>query len=68
MIRQLRLLAVVTLMCTCSLSAPAQTITLDEIQQKASSHYPAIARYEIIEKSKQFDLANASRPTCRRAP
>ena len=61
MIRQLRLLAVVTLMCTCSLSAPAQTITLDEIQQKASSHNPAIARYEIIEKSKQFDLANASK-------
>ena len=61
MIRQFRLLTVVTLMCYCSMPAVAQRITLDEIQQKAASHYPAIARYQIIEKSKQFDLANASK-------
>ncbi|MFA7140877.1 MAG: TolC family protein [Proteiniphilum sp.] len=44
-----------------SLSLTGQTVKLSEMQQKAASHYPAIARYEIIEKSKQFDLANASK-------
>lgn len=38
----------------------AQSITLDYCQEKASAHYPAIARFDIIEKTKNFDLKNAS--------
>ena len=55
------ILPVILLGWLCNLSLTAQVVTLGEIQQKVASHYPAIARYEIIEKSKQFNLANASK-------
>lgn len=41
--------------------APAQIITLNEIQKKAEANYPAMARYDIIEKTKDFSIANANR-------
>lgn len=39
----------------------AQTLTLAECQQKAAVHYPAIARYGIIEQIKNFNIANANK-------
>lgn len=59
--RQFRLLLIMMSISFCSLSIKAQTVTLEEMHRKATSNYPAIARYEIIEKSKQFDLANAAK-------
>jgi len=47
--------------------APAQIITLNEIQKKAEANYPAMARYDIIEKTKDFSIANANRGFCRKA-
>ena len=44
-----------------SLAMRAQTLTLDECHEKAVSHYPAIARYGIIEQSKNFTIANANK-------
>jgi len=32
----------------------SQVITLDEIQKKAESNYPAVAQYGIIEKTKDL--------------
>ena len=39
----------------------SQVITLDEIQKKAESNYPAVAQYDIIEKTKDFSISNANR-------
>jgi outer membrane protein TolC len=39
----------------------SQVITLDEIQKKAESNYPAVAQYGIIEKTKDFSISNANR-------
>jgi len=39
----------------------SQVITLDEIQKKAESNYPAVAQYGIIEKTKNFSISNANR-------
>ena len=39
----------------------SQIITLDEIQKKTEANYPAIAQYDIIEKTKNFNLANANK-------
>ncbi len=44
-----------------SMLVPAQLVTLDEIQQKAEANYPAIARYDMIEKTKNFSIANANK-------
>ncbi|MFA7104729.1 MAG: TolC family protein [Dysgonamonadaceae bacterium] len=38
-----------------------QTITIDECQQKATANYPAIAQYDIIEKTKNFNIENANK-------
>lgn len=38
----------------------AQQLTLEECQLKAEQHYPAIVQYDIIEKSKGFDIKNAN--------
>lgn len=38
----------------------AQTLTLEEAQEKAAAHYPALARFNIIEQTKEYNLANAS--------
>ena len=40
---------------------PAQIITLNEIQRKAEANYPAIARYGIIEQTKNYNIANANK-------
>ena len=39
----------------------SQVITLDEVQKKAESNYPAVAQYGIIEKTKDFSISNANR-------
>ena len=39
----------------------AQLVTLDECQAMARDNYPAIARFSIIEQSKNYTLANANR-------
>ena len=50
-----------TLILLCGyLSAPAQ-LTLDDCQKKARENYPIIRRYDLIEKSKQFNLSNAAK-------
>ncbi len=41
--------------------AQAQIITLDEVQKMAETNYPAIARYDIIEKTKNFSISNANK-------
>ena len=39
----------------------AQIVTIDECQEKAESNYPAIVQYDIIEKTKEFNIANANK-------
>lgn len=39
----------------------AQIITIDECQVKAEANYPAIAQYDVIEKTKEFNIANANK-------
>ena len=39
-----------------SMLATAQQITLDQMQEKARTNYPAIARYDLIEKTKNFSI------------
>ncbi len=41
--------------------ARSQQITLDECQKKAVEHYPAVARFYMIEQAKNFNLDNANR-------
>jgi len=42
------------------LSALAQ-LTLDDCQKKARENYPIIKRYDLIERSKQYNLSNAAK-------
>ena len=44
-----------------SMLATAQQITLDQMQEKARTNYPAIARYDLIEKTKNFSIENANK-------
>lgn len=39
----------------------AQPITLDECQEKARMNYPLIKRYDLIEKTKEYNLSNAGK-------
>lgn len=39
----------------------AQLLTIDECQEKAAAHYPAIAQYDIIEQTKNFNISNAGK-------
>ena len=39
----------------------AQTLTLEECQQLARAHYPAIAQFGVIENVKDFNLENANK-------
>lgn len=41
--------------------AYAQMLTLEQCQEKAASHYPALAQYALIDKSKEFNISNAAR-------
>ena len=55
------LLLVISLISVNTLFVAGQTITIDDCQKKAEANYPAIARYDIIEKTKEFNIANANR-------
>ena len=44
-----------------AIGARAQVVTLDECQAMARDNYPAIARFSIIEQSKNFTFTNANR-------
>ncbi len=44
-----------------AIGANAQVVTLEECQSLARDNYPAIARFSIIEQSKNYTLANANR-------
>ncbi len=48
-------------LCVFPFVLKAQTLTIDQAQAKASAHYPAIARYGIIEQTKDFNIANANK-------
>lgn len=39
----------------------AQMITIEEAQSKAEANYPAIVRYDLIERTKNFNIANANK-------
>lgn len=39
----------------------AQMITIEEAQTKAEANYPAIVRYDLIERTKNFNIANANK-------
>lgn len=56
-----KLLLSIGLICVNSLFLQAQIITLNEVQKMAEANYPAMARYDIIEKTKAFSLANANK-------
>ena len=43
------------------LSVSAQMITIEETQSKAEANYPAIVRYDLIERTKNFNIANANK-------
>ncbi len=59
--RPKKILLWIVLACLNSMFVTAQVITLDEIQRKVEANYPAIARYGIIEQTKNYDIANANR-------
>ena len=40
-------------------------ITIEECYRKAQENYPLIKQYDLIEKTKEYNLANASRSCCR---
>lgn len=44
----------------------AQELTLEECQQQARAHYPLIKRYGLIEKTKEYNISNATRVICRK--
>ncbi len=44
-----------------AIGAKAQVVTLDECQAMARDNYPAVARFSIIEQSKNYTLSNANR-------
>lgn len=43
------------------LNAPAQTLTIEECVSLAEKNYPAIAQYDLIEKTEQYNLSNAAK-------
>lgn len=59
--RPKKILLWIVLACLNSMFVTAQVITLDEIQRKVEANYPAIARYGIIEQTKNYDIANANK-------
>jgi len=48
------------LLCCLAFTAWAQ-LTIEECQQKAQANYPLIKRYNLIEKSKDYNLSNAGK-------
>lgn len=39
----------------------AQMVTIEQLQAKAEANYPAIVQYDLIERTKNFNIANASK-------
>ena len=52
---------IMALLILSAIGAKGQVVTLDECQDMARENYPAIARFSIIEQSKNYTLANANR-------
>lgn len=48
------------LLCS-SVSLRAQLLTVEECRQRAQEHYPLIKQYELIEKTKEYNLSNAGK-------
>lgn len=47
--------------CLSVTTIQSQTITLNEIQKLAEANYPAVAKYNIIEKTRAYSIANANK-------
>lgn len=58
--KRVKIYITIALLFTSIISINAQQLTLDECHTKAKQHYPAIAQYDIIEQSKDFDIKNAN--------
>ena len=58
---KLRKLLMMALLLLIAIAAKGQVVTLEECQTKARNNYPAIARFSIIEQSKNYTLTNANR-------
>lgn len=58
--KRVKIYITITLLFASIISINAQQLTLDECHTKAKQHYPAIAQYDIIEQSKDFDIKNAN--------
>lgn len=59
--KRIKILLLVVPILLNGMIAQAQIITLDEVQKMAETNYPAIARYDIIEKTKNFSISNANK-------
>ena len=55
------LLLLISLILVNTLFVAGQTITIDDCQKKAEANYPAIVRYDLIEQTKSFNMANANK-------
>lgn len=58
--KRVKIYITIALLFSSIISINAQQLTLDECHTKAKQHYPAIAQYNIIEQSKDFDIKNAN--------
>lgn len=58
--KRVKIYITIALLFASIISINAQQLTLDECHTKAKQHYPAIAQYNIIEQSKDFDIKNAN--------
>lgn len=56
-----RLLTITAVLLATIVLVSAQTLTINECVQKALQHYPAVARYGLLEKSEKYNLANAAK-------
>ena len=57
-----RIIIVLTLLLG-YLSSVYGQLTLDSCQQRARANYPLVKRYNLIEKSNKYSLANAGKTT-----
>ena len=57
-IRKLLMMGVLLIL---AIGARGQVVTLDECQTMARDNYPSVARFSIIEQSKNYTLSNANR-------
>ena len=58
--KQFNFYITVALLFTNIITVYSQQLTIEECHIKAEQHYPAIAQYNIIEQSKEFDIKNAN--------